>query len=674
MTPTTDVRGHRHRPDIQGLRAIAVLLVMVTHAFPQTLTGGFLGVDVFFVISGYLITGLLAEEYRSTGRIDLARFYARRAGRLLPLAVTVLVVTGLVVFLVLSPFLRETAGRHLVASGLYVQNWMLIADSASYAAVDEGASPFQHYWSLSVEEQFYIVLPVCLLLGLRSGRRTGFAVLTILTAASLGFALGWTPDNDAAAYFNTATRVWEFGFGGLAALLGLRLTRGRLAAQLGAVVALGAVVGLVDDATHTPGPTTLIAVLATLVLLLPDSEDAPRSTPVDAVLSSRPFTLIGDMSYGLYLWHWPALVVAQGLLAGSSGTAIALAASFGLAAASLPLERSFRQRVSTAARTTRRSVLAGGSVVAAASALAVVVGTGLAGTAPQTTAQPPSNQPSPPVREGEPLESEECVGAAAMAPGADCPTGDSVQPDPASARTDMPHEECKESLTGQEVRDCTFGEGDVRVALVGDSHAQRLLPALEPVAAKRGWSVTSYLKSSCPFSAARPIAYSSSCSAWNDAVMERLLREKYDIVLVSSASGVGFHPDEAGDSFSAGAAGMVDHWTRLHEEGAHVIAVRDNPQPGFARIDPPACVLRNGPSQCDASQDQALKEDPQVRAVEESNGAARLIDLTRYYCRDGQCPSVIGGVLVYRDGQHIHSAFARTLAPYLDQELEAFDL
>lgn len=208
------------RSDIQGLRAIAVGLVLTTHAFPDFFGGGFVGVDVFFVISGYLITGLLWNELSRSGTVDLGRFYLRRAARLLPLALVVLLATATATATVLSPLLLDFVPRHIAASGLYVQNWALIAESSAYAARDQGASPLQHFWTLSVEEQFYLVLPILLIASWRRrGPRAAVAVLSIVTAISLGFALGWVPTNPAASYYNTFTRAWEFGMGGLLSLI-----------------------------------------------------------------------------------------------------------------------------------------------------------------------------------------------------------------------------------------------------------------------------------------------------------------------------------------------------------------------------------------------------------------------------------------------------------------------
>lgn len=665
------------RPDIQGLRTIAVVLVLTTHAFPSALAGGFLGVDIFFVLSGYLITGILWDDLNRFGRIRLSRFYARRAGRLLPLAIVVLLATGVMVYTVMPPFMREFVGTHLAASGLYVQNWALIAESSSYAARDQGASPFQHYWTLSVEEQFYIVLPVALLVAWRFGSKVwATGIIVFFTAASAGFAMAWSPENHEVSYFNTLTRAWEFGVGALAAVFGIRVRRHRGIAQVLGLALMGASVLTVQDTSTTPGPTTVMLVVGTALLLVSGKTMNEESTPIDKVLTLGPMQYVGNISYGLYLWHWPVLIFAQEVLPveGAWVGWIGLFVSFALAAASLPGERWARRLVAHRATNPAHSLRLGTVLVASTVVLALGAGLALGRTAPSPVASPTSPNESS-TMSGAPsaLAYENCVGAAAMLPGADCTTSDSVDPDPASARQDMPYEECKESLNGTEVIKCTLGDGPRQVAVVGDSHAQRLVPALEIIAENDGWTLTTYLKSSCPFSAATPVNYASSCSEWNSAVIDELVATEYDVIVVNSAAGVQFHADRGLDSLTTGAEGMVNHWSRLQESGSEVVAIRDNPQPGFARMDPPACVLRSGPEECDAPEDQALLDDPQVTAVEELEGPARLIDLTPMYCRDGTCPSVIGGKLVYRDGQHLHSAYVMTLVPALREELSSLE-
>lgn len=657
--------GRIVRPDIQALRALAVVLVIVTHAWPDALSGGSLGVDVFFVISGYLITSLLVEERAREGKLAMGAFYLRRVARLLPAALTVIAVTAIATFLLLPSVYWRPVAAHVVASGAYVLNWELIRESASYAAADQGASPLQHFWSLAVEEQYYLVVPLLVVIMWRfGGRALVFAVTGLTTALSLGFALGWNPENPATTYFNTATRWWEFGIGGIVAIAGWSVsTRWRLPAQL---VGLAAIIGsafLLDAETRTPGWTTLAPTLGALLFLMTRPlHEVAASTPLDRVLGLRPVQYIGDASYSLYLWHWPVLVIAPFVTGdlSTAGSATAVALAFLLTAVTRPFEDRLRRRITSARRPQGL-----GWIPVRLATMAVVVAVALGGALTLADRNVTAGSPDPTLSSS---VAQPCLGAAALADPERCSSpAKGVTPDPREARRDMPEERCKESLGGREVIECDFGSGTVSVALVGDSHAQRWIPALQPLLKARGWKLTTYLKSSCPFSAVPPRKYESACREWNEKVADRLADKKYDIVLVSSAAGLRYVTEGSENDAEAGIRGMQGQWKPLLDQGSQVIVLKDTPQPGFARVDPPACVLAKGPGACLADEKRAMPLDPMVGAAKELD--VPVVDLTRLFCSDGTCPAVIGGVLVYRDGQHIHSAYARTVSPYLDDAL-----
>ncbi|HEV6955624.1 MAG TPA: acyltransferase, partial [Promicromonospora sp.] len=217
-TPEKSI-GPGFRPDIEGLRAVAIGLVLLYHGGLDQLTGGFVGVDVFFVISGFLITGLLIRELEKSGRISLPRFYARRAKRLLPATALVLVVTAVLTWLTVSVIEWRTFGLDIVSAAAYVVNWRLAARSVDYLAEDVGVSPVQHFWSLAVEEQFYIVWPLLLVVIAWWVRRRATARLrAVMTAGilliavpSFAYSIYLTQANPSAAFFVTPTRLWEMG-------------------------------------------------------------------------------------------------------------------------------------------------------------------------------------------------------------------------------------------------------------------------------------------------------------------------------------------------------------------------------------------------------------------------------------------------------------------------------
>ena len=314
-------KGRGFRPDIQGMRALAVGMVVIYHLYPSLLTGGFAGVDVFFVISGFLITGHLLREYRKTGKVALLDFWGRRAKRLVPAAALVLTVTWVASRLLLPATRLADTAAQIRASALYYQNWQLAWNAVDYLKSDNAASPVQHFWSLSVEEQFYLGWPLLFLLaalvaltaGRGARRARGHRVMLLLAGAivvgSLWYSVYYTHANPAGAYFVTTTRIWELGLGGLVALLPAQLSArvGRLGvlgwAGLGLVIASAFVL---SGTNAFPGYLALLPAGGAALLILGGSA-AGRFGP-HRLMSVGPLVFIGGISYSLYLWHWPLIV------------------------------------------------------------------------------------------------------------------------------------------------------------------------------------------------------------------------------------------------------------------------------------------------------------------------------------------------------------------------------
>ena len=292
---------------------MAVLAVTAVHAWPELLRGGFVGVDIFFVLSGYLITGQLARELARTGRIALPAFWAKRARRLLPASILVLVFATIMTLVVLPLSSLTTSLREILASILYVENYLASSDE----------SLVQHYWSLSLEEQFYILWPLLLLAAtwLAGRMRRANVLIGVVSAAtilSFIFSVVYTATNPSEAYFSTFTRMWEFGVGAVLALLpSLRPRSATVSNLLGysgfaVVLACGY---LFNSSTPFPGYMAAIPVLATAAIIV----SASRANRFDAarVLGVRPMRFIGDISYSVYLWHWPLIVIARTTARGS---------------------------------------------------------------------------------------------------------------------------------------------------------------------------------------------------------------------------------------------------------------------------------------------------------------------------------------------------------------------
>src|SRR6478752_6718310 len=292
--------------------------MVLFHLWPNRVPGGYIGVDVFFVISGFLITSLLLREVDRSGSVSLGQFWARRLRRLLPASYLVLAVSAVGTLLFVPRLVWEQFFGEILGAGLYVENWVLAVNSVDYLAADNTPSPAQHYWTLSAEEQFYLIWPLLVLLGVWWARRrrrvpgsTGgggsrraiFAVLAIATVASLAYSLWITATDPAWAYFVTPARAWQFGAGALLAFApaAARTARPVARALLGwvALVTLLACAFVLDAGTPMPGTAAIWVVVASAVLIWVEAPEVPWASSV--LLVQRPARFLGDISYSVYL-------------------------------------------------------------------------------------------------------------------------------------------------------------------------------------------------------------------------------------------------------------------------------------------------------------------------------------------------------------------------------------
>ena len=680
-------RAAHFEPHIQGLRAIAVLLVVIYHIWPGRLTGGYVGVDVFFVISGFLITGQLAREIDASGRVRLGTFWAKRARRLLPAAILVLMVSALLCLALMPISSLPLNVREILASTFYVENWSLVASSTDYLA---GAheSIAQHYWSLSVEEQFYLVWPLLLILAAwlairfvrrsRSGagepgrRRAGMvSMIAAVTAATFVLSGVLTDLIGPPSYFTTYTRMWEFGVGGLVALLPVLRPRSRWLSAVvgwaGVVLVVGA--GLVfDNATPFPGWVAAIPVLGTALAIAARRADAWWLP--GRVLAIAPARWIGDISYSLYLWHWPLIIVAPfipGWPLQWWNRVILLVAAVLLAWATKRwVEDPWRGwRLLTNARA-RRTAVASLALMAVS---AIAVGGLWLVRDPQYRAEASELAA---VRSDPPP----CFGAAsAIAPCDASALADTIIPSWGFAGADEPdHPECLTQLNDATLRTCTFGSTDPaapRVALVGDSHAYQYLDAMIGLAESNGWSLTTYLKGACPWNAG-PLAeggtFGAACTAYQERLADALGGgEPFDAILTAAFATTEYRFAEGGPTVlprDAGPAadGYAEAWSAA---GAPIIAIRDNPH--FAE-DPNKCLRSTGSAEACGSPvaDAVTDPDPIAVAAGALGPAVTLIDLTTTYCPGGECLPVVNGANVYRDADHLTTTWVSTMAPILE--------
>ena len=686
-------RGTLVRTDIQGLRAIAVSLVVIYHLWPQSLTGGFAGVDVFFVISGFLITLHLMQRPPSGGR-DLATFWGRRVRRLLPASLLVLATT-LVLSRLFAPDTQwGNTARQARAATLYVVNWVLASDSVDYLAAENAPSPVQHFWSLSVEEQFYFVWPILILVMVLAARRFGWnrdvavlAGLAVLVTGSLGYSIWETVHNPSAAYFVTPTRMWELGIGGLlAVVVAVRQRRG-LGALLPttprlvlAWIGLGAIAWTAwtyTSRTPFPGWQALVPVLGTALVIgaaAPMSQLSPGP-----LLAVRPAQWLGDVSYSVYLWHWPLIVLVPQML-GHHMTNLDRVAILAITLVLAGLTKKYvedRFRAPQWGKPLRKPFLLGAAGMVVVLALA-----GLTQLEVDRREAESQAQLSKALSQGGP-----CFGAAALDPGRDCGKVpyDQIVPAPADAAMDKADaysdvsggKDCWSYLPRFPQVRCTFGAPDssTHVALFGNSHAGQWLPALEDLAKKNEWQVDTYLASRCASLPVDqefvPTSNTRTCRRWVEKATRAVIAAKPDVVMMSnriSAPAVG---ETREGSYDAYAKAWEDLLKRFRDAGLKVMVVRDTPASGTAI---PDCVAQHPTdyAACDGTRDAWLPAEPAVDGVKGvDDPAIHFIDLTDHICEEKTCHAVTGGVITYFDSSHLTATYARTLAPYLGRPLKS---
>ncbi|MFD1717380.1 acyltransferase family protein [Georgenia deserti] len=663
------------RRDVQGLRAVAVLAVVADHllSWPR---GGFVGVDVFFVISGYLITGLLLREYGRYGRISFLNFYVRRIKRIVPAATFALGFTVCISFALRGWVSTRSVIEDAAASFTFVANWWFARTGTNYFEQDQPPSPLQHYWSLAVEEQFYLVWPWLLLgillLGVRyrgwhrdQAPMVAAITIALISALSLAWAFYETGTDVRSAYFSTFSRAWELGIGAFVAVcarpLSVRLVRTRRTLSWIGLGGIGLAIVVVPEGEGFPAPWALVPVLSTAAVLIAGEGDraAPR------LLTNRASQYVGEISYSLYLWHFPVAVLLPTVLpAGSAGYyLIGLVMMF--VAASLShryIEKPARigtwfhrpriGRIHRPSRGTARYI-AGGVAVA-------VLCTGLGAA---TTAQQPEPVTVPLVLAGETdADRNNCVGAAAMDPNHRCVElnpEDGASPAPRSAADDRGNGYDCYMFAGDPFKSCDYGPNHpeaLSVALVGDSHAADLLPALVPQLEAANWHVTTFVGNGCRWQRTQ----TSNCSEHMPEVQNRLLAGGFDLVIATESRAYG------------GPFSEYHHYmTPVVEAGTDVVVIGDRPDVEQQAL---SCVARlpfRLSRDCGTPTEQAFVQRDAL-----ANAASMIdipvVDATDYFCRDETCPATIGNVIVYRDtGGHITATYAKTLGPYLVEGIES---
>ena len=650
-----------YRLDIEGLRAIAVGLVVAFHFEVVGFHGGFVGVDLFFVISGYLITGLLTKEMASTQTIDLLRFYGRRARRLLPAALFSTVVTLIVGSLIFAPSEMLAASKAAFASSLYLSNVWFLRATLDYFSPESALNPFLHTWSLSVEEQFYLLWPTLVLVfGARAGRSDRWPwVMGVTLIVSLAACVALTAVRQPWAFYLSPTRAWEFAIGAMASakMVETSIVR-RIPAP--AVWSFGAVtivasLFLIDQHTLFPGWSAVFPVVGAAALLLAGNAMGPRG--LNRLLASGPMVWVGRRSYSIYLWHWPVIVFARVLFpeaAAMHAFAMPIGATvvtlLGAAISYRWVESPIRHNAWLAHGRHRAAAFAGVMTL-----LGAAVAVGAVGFFAHFSKTP---------------------GQAAIA--------SAINAYPVASGS---KDGCLVPFASAEVVACSFGKTDAptkTIVLFGDSHADHWSSALAELAQARGWRLVTILKAFCP--AANFNVYverlqraSPECDAWRSDALARIIALHPDLVVMAQASGgyvagplttLGSHAA----SYVAWSYSVASTVGRLEEAGARVVLIRDTP---FAQQSSAVCLARVAWRKGDPERCAVARADVVDDAIARSETAAiapfrnaRYVDLMDRFCSPASCPAMIDGIVVYRDSNHISNAYALHLLPALGHAID----
>jgi peptidoglycan/LPS O-acetylase OafA/YrhL len=637
----------RFRPDIEGLRAVAVSLVVLRHAGVPFLQGGFVGVDVFFVLSGYLITSLLAKELNISGTINLSRFYARRVRRLLPASTLVVVIVCLIQAITASPIAQFAVLKTALATMLYSSNIYFAHIQLYYFAQSFVTDPLLHTWSLGVEEQVYFVWPIFLLLLWRLVENFRIRTFILIAITLFGFAgcIFLTALNPVTAFFQSPARAWEFSLGGLLSFVSVRwsLAHHTLCECFG-IAGLTSLIlcsALIKDSSTFPGYIAAIPVLAT-VAILQGGAGAPGSL-APRLLNWTVLQYLGSISYSLYLWHWPILLIARDIHPTNSPAvrAAGVILTFLLAAIThVTVENPVRYNSFLVSRSSLSLRIAG------LSSMICIAGFGIWWTALNHSTQ---------FRKFD------------------------------KARNDVPSlygKGCRADWSDATPRVCSFGEiskPESLVVLFGDSHAAQWFPALKDIAESRRWKLVTIIKSACS-----PMNIESSsmdttravktCEQWRKLAITAIQEMHPDTVIISSSSHYSQRDSPRLIDASEWEKGSRDTLISLARQSTGVRLIRDTPH---ANYDVTSCLAQlawNGRASCPNLM-RASVLDSDIYQAEVRAGAniakVKMIDMSDAICGKDICETEKGNFVVYQDGDHLTSSYAESLANVLQTQLLA---
>lgn len=607
--------------EIQALRALAAGLVLLFHA--RIVGGGFIGVDIFYVISGFLITGLILKELEKSERLDFKAFYLRRIKRLLPTSFFVLLITALVSWYIMPVTMRHELGKHIIAAGVYLSNFLFAIWGNDYQNLNATPPVVVHYWSLAVEEQFYLFWPIIIYLAFRKGGRKAVLIaITTITLLSFAFSLFLTQASPVWAFYILPTRAWELGVGALLLFIPNRLFASRIITS--AAMALLIYSNFIfNENTPFPGMAALVPVITTAILI---GGIAHWPSPITWIGNWRVSQWLGEISYPLYLWHWPVLVLPA-IYAGRpllwwERIACILITILAAHLTHIFIEEPLRHRIiapgvitRSAAVATLSTVLIGAGIYATYSEYVHVRGSDLVFKISSVMQKP-------------------------------------------SVYGDGCHSNYRKSIPDT----CEYGDTSSSkiIVLYGDSHAAQWFPALVKIAQERNLKLVSFTKSACPAAEVQRSDQGGfkfeNCLKWRQLTLERIIEMNPDSIIMS-----GFQHYALPQGFSSERQWLLDGQrklaAKLSQLSSRLIYISDTPLP---QRDIPSCLAVRRIQQCKAVASQPIV-DPRFISI---NPTSWLCDTT--------CSSVVKNVVAYRDDSHISVQAALRLKPVLERELLRF--
>lgn len=663
-----DLLAKEFRADIQALRALAISAVLMFHFWPNLMPAGFIGVDIFFVISGYFLIGSVLRQL-DLGGFHLGKFWAKRIRRLLPASFTVIALAMVGITVLATDSQKSTMFWETLSASLYFENWTLAANSVDYSAANNATSPVQHFWALSVEEQFTLILPIALLLIAflfarkqnKSKRKLLLALLSILFVVSFSYNIYLAELDPKVSYFSTWTRAWEFILGGLLVFLPKTEHWKNASRAMCIAIAFGLLLVanfVIGPESNYPGTLALLPVFATAILIWVGFNYK--------AISFRPIQHIGNISYSLFLWHWP-LIILLSLYLGKDlndfWKLLILLSSWLMAT----LSRKFiEQPFINLGISTRNLTLKTFSFALLASMLLASTSFYLVTKANADIAQK--------LKELENISlTEPCFGAEArLANGGICINDKitaAISPSLDLAAEDNPgrlYPECGHvGRSDYLAKICPLGDrnSSFKVLLAGDSHTDQFRITLDKLGLSQHWKVDSITKGGCPLNYLQrehDAELTQACTKWVANVMALATRNKYDLLVTSSASGVIWRTDS--EEYKSASAGFAVLWSELNAKGTKVLVIKDNPRPVLKIVNCIASYPTEYMTNCSVPRATAFKDDPLVQAVATvASSNTKLLDLDDVYCNKNTCEPVIGKVQVYRDQNHLTSTFAGTL-------------